>query len=578
MVDPTSKAPRSGASPAAAGARGGSPLLGQVRERLAQDPQWAHVAQNGKWICPFCLSAVAKRQGRTREDSIALHLDGCRGFAAGRGQACEDQRVQERLYFEDMTWQAETSPAWRIYDHEGVWWCPSCLNRIPTVRLQAGQLNNFVFQAMAGHLRLCAAYAAGRINPAEVVVAQRDRPAVGSDSTATGATRIALPAQMAPAAPARQPTSGAVPVAPPIARPLGAGTPSRGVSTAPPASTPARGAATTAPSPSTVPSASPASGSQVVHPMTPSSPAPPRMPTPPPLPFEPVEAPAPSVAEPASGAASEDPSGRAESLSWLDDAESKQQSEVTPVNRLERTDVIHARTLQENMFSDAPVMPGFRFAARAEACDEITGDFYEFIKLADGRMGFAVGDVSGHGVQAGLVMSMARKTLEIYASSGFGPAETIAKVNDSLARDLGGKLFISMMYGIIDPQHRTITWARAGHTPVIRYNTRTGTLSEIKPKGMVVGMKSGFFFRQSLEEESTRVEGGDVFVLYTDGLIEAMNLKNEEFGIERLIEIVQRCAESGPDALIDQTLSRIRHFRGSQPANDDQTLLVLCVD
>jgi len=571
MVDPTSKAPRSGALPAAAGARSGSPLLGQVRERLAQDPLWGHLAQNGKWICPFCLSAVAKRQGRTREDSIALHLDGCRGFAAGRGQAGEAQRVQERLYFEDMTWQAETSPAWRIYDHEGVWWCPSCMNRIPTVRLQAGQLNNFVFQAMAGHLRLCAAYAAGRINPAEVVVAQRDRPAQAHDLSPSGVTRIALPAQMAPAAP-RQPNSGAFPVALPVARPLGAGTPARGVSTAPPVGTPARGAATTAPG------ASPSSGSQIVHPMTPSSPVPPRVQTPPPLPFTPAEAPTASVAEKAPTTVADDGPDRSESLSWLDDAESKQQSEVTPVGRLERTDVIHARTLQENMFSDAPVMPGFRFAARAEACDEITGDFYEFIKLADGRMGFAVGDVSGHGVQAGLVMSMARKTLEIYASSGFGPAETIAKVNDSLARDLGGKLFISMMYGIIDPQHRTITWARAGHTPVIRFNPRTGTLAEIKPKGMVVGMKSGFFFRQSLEEESTRVESGDVFVLYTDGLIEAMNLKNEEFGIERLIEIVQRCAEYGPDSLIDQVLSRIRHFRGSQPVNDDQTLLVLCVD
>ena len=113
------------------------------------------------------------------------------------------------------------------------------------------------------------------------------------------------------------------------------------------------------------------------------------------------------------------------------------------------------------MLADAPELPGWRFATRFAACAEVSGDFYEFIKLDDGRVGFAIGDVSGHGVQAGLIMSMAKKTLEIFAATGLGPADCLARVNEAIARDLGGKMFVSMCYGVLDPAAGELTLAPA---------------------------------------------------------------------------------------------------------------------
>jgi sigma-B regulation protein RsbU (phosphoserine phosphatase) len=273
-------------------------------------------------------------------------------------------------------------------------------------------------------------------------------------------------------------------------------------------------------------------------------------------------------------AAADDDSG----LTWMDQVEEEHAGETPSPESLERSDVIRARDLQQNLMQQAPDLPGFSFATRYEPCTDISGDFYEFVRLADGCVGFALGDVSGHGMQAGLIMSMAKKTLEIYAAHSTSPADVLANVNGALGRDLGGKLFISMFYAILDPARRTITWARAGHNPGMRLNRRTGTLDEIKPKGMVVGMKSGATYRQYLEEQVTAVEDGDVFLLYTDGVTETMNRQNEEFGTDRLAEIIRQHADEGPDQLLSHIMDRVRHFRGGGPPGDDATLLAISVD
>ena len=263
-------------------------------------------------------------------------------------------------------------------------------------------------------------------------------------------------------------------------------------------------------------------------------------------------------------------------LDWMDETDSGPVAQLA--DTAPRTDMIHARKLQEKFLQQAPDVPGFQIASRFEACTDITGDFFVFIPLPDGCIGFAIGDVSGHGVQAGLIMSMAKKTLEIYAAQALGPADTLARVNDALVADLGGKMFISMCYAVMDPNEGTITWARAGHNPALRYNLVSEAASEIKPKGMVVGMKSGAIFRQSLEEEVTSIDPGDVFLLYTDGITETMNLQHEEFGPERLSEIVKQFAGDGPDVLVDQIMDRIRHFRGPRPPSDDATMIAMLVE
>jgi hypothetical protein len=660
MDDRSPKPARSGFKlPVGSTVRGASPLAQTVRERLLADNTWSFFAQNGKWICPFCLSAVAKRQGRSREDSIALHLEGCRGYGAGRGAAQNQNLVAERMHFENMTFQAESNPSWRVYDHEGVWHCPSCLERILAVRLQGGQLNNFVFQAMASHLRVCPSYHQGVIYAADDVIRARDlsarTPGLAQlvsaqlqfsvwryvDRTSAwvcpcclshvaevtvrepgdwqvaveGITRHLLlrcpnfsperfetqpeplvqqsasqgaPVNPAGASPSKGTPSGGsnrtgntppqgkpqqVPSrqghrSPPIARPAAPGSPARGETVG--NASPGASTATSTPSPAAL------SPPAVVRPSAPVAPATAPV-TPAPAVFKvfnPIDV---QITSPRGAKTPTTPTPATASRQDIKiDWDAEEVREPSPLAN--RQDVQHARDLQATMLAQSPELPGFTFATHYQACSDITGDFYEFIALSDGRIGFALGDVSGHGVQAGLIMSMAKKTLEIYASLGAGPADTLAKVNDALTRDLGGKMFISMIYGILDPEAKTITWARAGGTPAVRYNTTSGELVEIRPPGMVLGMKAGAIFRQSLREEVTTLASGDAILLYTDGVSETMNHEQEEWGLERLFAVVKSHATSGPDPLLRAIMSEVDSFRGSLPVHDDMTLLALAVE
>ena len=112
----------------------------------------------------------------------------------------------------------------------------------------------------------------------------------------------------------------------------------------------------------------------------------------------------------------------------------------------------------------------------------------------------------------------------------------------------------------------------------MRFNRYTGELTEIKPRGMVVGMKKGEVFRQSLSEEITQVQAGDVFLVYTDGITETMNRQKVEYGTELLAEVVRRHAEAGPDTLLDRIMDSVRQFRGGSTADDDATLLAMAVE
>jgi hypothetical protein len=680
------------------GGRSPTDLVNLVKGRLAKDPHWGYFAMNGKWICPFCLSPVNRRTGRSREDSLAVHLEVCRSFAGGRGATQAVEVIANRQQFENLVHLADSDPAWRVYDPTGTWFCPACAERVPSVRIQGGQLTSFVYQAMAEHLGRCNAYLHGVKPKPEDVQRSRDRaarlpalqqalqsnlqfpawryldgnglwvcpcclthvarvhvqtdaewqrapegmahhllnecPAYARDPNAiqseAAVQKAAMEAAAPPPVPIQRtplpirtplPTRGTPSDGLPVARPQGSGgfatTPTYARTVTPegarqipvvPVARPATPASVRG-----VPldqSMSPRTGTPSLLRRTDTTPtgapritvppvAPPVV-TPPPAPpkddtlFGKLKGDflagtaldgahhddaAPTEEPPAEEATQHDDKADEGDgdLNWMDNLEGSGKAN-DPLPAAERTDMIKARAVQAGLMQKAPEIPGFAFAASFEACADISGDFYQFIRLPDGRHGFALGDVSGHGVQAGLIMSMAKKTFEIYALMGLGPADCLSKVNDAIARDLGGKLFISMVYALLDPTEHTITWARAGHNPSLRINIRTDEVEEIKPPGMVVGMKTGPMFRNSIQEQVTQVKSGDLFLLYTDGITETMNLQQEEFGPERLIDVIKRFHSEKPDVLISRIMEVIRHFRGPQPPSDDATLLALTVE
>ena len=652
-----------------------SPLLHLVQSRLAGDEIWNVKSSNDLWICPFCLSGIAKRPGLSHPDSIARHLENCRSFAMGKGQLQPRERVMERRAYENIIHAAQTDPAWRVYDSDGVWISPFSLQRVVAVRAIGGKIDNFLFQALARHLASCAFYRQGIAHTVDEVMLARELlrrmkdvsryvsyqlhtqpgwrfvdaqghwicpftlftvPQLRVDSAAdwlAAPETIALHLithcpRFATGQVAAHPDATIANTAGPGGRclpPPDATTPTPVSPTQILGTTTRSGLAILSPTPTgqaITPSGS-TSGYHQVQTPTPTAGPPPvsghtggflfsrtplpgapegtlpvtrrisSMRTPPPVQLPPARTPplAPPttpprmlampiatplpLASPAPVQPKEHQDG--DHLDWMEEADSTASREESIVEA-PRTDMIHARKLQEKMLQQPPAVPGFQFATRFEACADITGDFFVFINLPDGRTGLALGDVSGHGVQAGLIMSMAKNTLEIYAEQGLGPADTLARVNDALVADLGGKMFISMVYGILDPQENIITWARAGHNPGLHFNLLSENLVEIKPRGMVVGMKSGAIFRQSLEEETTRLEAGDVFLLYTDGITETMNLQHDEFGTERLGEILKQFAGDGPEKVVEQIMERLRHFRGPRPAADDATMVALLVE
>lgn len=673
--------------PPVGASRGGNQLASLVKSKLSEDPLWGYFALNGRWICPFCLSPVNRRAGKSREDSLAIHLEACRSFNSGRGAAQAADAVARRQQFENLVHLADSDPAWRVYDHTGTWICPFTLVRVPQVKLQGGQLTSFVYQAMAEHInRLPPHLRNGSPSPASVQLA-RDRAArfqvlvpaiqqnlqqaawryldpnglwvcpcclehvmrvrvandqdwlrapegmaehllyectvysqnpnaVNSEAdvrqAATQVVAIASPTPtrglpLTPASPtpitqapiARPASSGGfmttrtpsnlrtpLPGQPPVAHPS-TPTSTRGV---PIIRTPMPGMPVATPPGQRRTDTTPTGAPRVAMPAATTPPVAPPIVTPPPA--TPVkndtlfgtlkqdflnETPLGTLGEgddsgnaPAAGSEPSD-------FGWMDEMEAVG-GNGKELPAAERTDMIKARAVQQSLMQKVPEIPGYRFAVSFEACSDISGDFYQFVRLPDGRLGFALGDVSGHGVHAGLIMSMAKKTFEIYASTGLSPADTLSKVNDALARDLGGKFFISMVYALLDPTERTLTWARAGHNPSIRYNPANPEFEEIKPPGMVVGMKSGPMFRQSIQEQVTHLASGDLILLYTDGVTESMNLQQEEFETERLYDVIRKFAADGPEKLIDRLMEILRHFRGPQPPADDSTLLALCVD
>lgn len=562
----------SGGRPALPSTAAGRQLGQLVRERLASDAGWRTFTTDQKrWVCPWCLSAVARRHQRSWEDSIGAHLEGCRHYGNGRFQPQAPASVQAQLSFENMVCRAESDAAWQVFDSQGVWVCPACLDRVPDARLVANQRNTLTFRGMALHLQRCPAYGAGTVNAAPVVRSAKDRPASGGNTRATSAMALPVrtPSSGAPAQLGRVPTQA-------IAQPGQGG----GI----PVATPLRGAPVAAPvaAPVTSPISKPTPPAALPLPMPPAQPAASLPPTAGPttashLRMRRFITPAPDTA--AAAAVPVAPGGEVPGFNWMDAADAEAGAVAAPSEapHVERTDLMRARDLQQKFLAEAPEVPGFTFATRYEPCDHVSGDFFSFIRLLDGRIGFAIGDVSGHGMQAGLVMSMAKKTLEIYGELIGDPGEVLAKVNDALAGDLGGKMFISMTYAILSPSDRTITWARAGHNPTLLINAGTGAISEIRPPGMVVGMKGGQVFRDSLQVETTHLQPGDTFLLYTDGVTEMTNAQGEEFEMERLRAVLERHASDGPDALLTQVMDRIRHFRGTKPVGDDVTLLALAV-
>lgn len=237
-----------------------------------------------------------------------------------------------------------------------------------------------------------------------------------------------------------------------------------------------------------------------------------------------------------------------------------------------------ARKIQMSLLPQGTVtLPGLRVAALCLPAAEVGGDYYDLLPLSDTRMGVLVADVSGKGTSAalymaelkGLVLSLSR----IYES----PARLLGEANRILSANMDPRSFITMTYAVVDTARRTMTYARAGHNPLIQLSR--GVTRVLTPAGLGLGMDRGERFEEILEEAEVPLDSGDVFLFFTDGLSEAMNGRAELFGERRLRDVLERVIETESDEveLKDRILDEIRRFVGDAAQHDDMTMVILKV-
>jgi len=229
------------------------------------------------------------------------------------------------------------------------------------------------------------------------------------------------------------------------------------------------------------------------------------------------------------------------------------------------------------MLPAVPEVPRYEFASVYRPAEHVSGDFYDIVPLGGERYGMLMGDISGHGVEAAIVMGSARKAIQIYARSGEAPSTVLSWANDDLGRELDRETFLTAGYAILDTVSDSILCVRAGHTHPILTGPGPDEWRVVKSNGMMIGNAKGDLFTRSLEEVDLALEAGQSFILYTDGIIEARERGGDLFGVDRLIEHL--AGEVGFGRSLGETLDSLVHeltvWTGDVPQEDDISILAV---
>jgi sigma-B regulation protein RsbU (phosphoserine phosphatase) len=235
-----------------------------------------------------------------------------------------------------------------------------------------------------------------------------------------------------------------------------------------------------------------------------------------------------------------------------------------------------ARDVQQRLLpQQTPQRPGLSIDALTITAYEVGGDYYDFIDFANNHIGFIIGDVSGKGTSAAFYMAEAKGVIQSLSKSFSSPRDLLIRTNEILYESLEKKTFISMLMATMDCDKKRIVFARAGHCPLLYYNSHEKKSRLLQPEGIGVGMERGLIFETTLVEQTIDCQPGDIFAFYTDGLSEARNKTGEEFGDERLCTIINKNAQKNIDKLKDTIIDEILEFLDGENLADDLTLVLV---
>jgi phosphoserine phosphatase RsbU/P len=244
-----------------------------------------------------------------------------------------------------------------------------------------------------------------------------------------------------------------------------------------------------------------------------------------------------------------------------------------------------ARAIQMSLLPRGPLnVPGLAITALCVPAREVGGDYYDFFNLSGDRLGILIADVSGKGTSAALYMAELKGLVLALSQRYESPRDLLIEVNRIISEHLDSRSFITMTYAVLDPHAGTMTFCRAGHTPLIFLPGPSDAVAAVQvlvPNGMVLGLRidgAAEKFSELLEEERVALTAGDVIVLYTDGISEAMNPDSDLFGDTRLSRIVEEHGHLDSGELRERIMREIEAFVGVADQHDDMTMILLKVD
>jgi len=229
-----------------------------------------------------------------------------------------------------------------------------------------------------------------------------------------------------------------------------------------------------------------------------------------------------------------------------------------------------AKQTQINLLpKEIPQIPGYSVAANTIPAKDVGGDYYDIIKIDDKHFAFCVGDVTGKGMPAAMLMANIQATLKAQILNGCSCTNSLVNSNNLLCASTEPTKFVTLFLGILGTESKEICFSNAGHDPPLHF-----TNSKIN-KLITGGMLLGSFPDSQYEQDITIMEKGDVLILFSDGITEAMNKDNKQFGEEKLIEIIKNNREVDPKSLIEKIISSVKEHAGTTPQFDDMTLMII---
>ncbi|HEV7701381.1 MAG TPA: SpoIIE family protein phosphatase [Pyrinomonadaceae bacterium] len=238
--------------------------------------------------------------------------------------------------------------------------------------------------------------------------------------------------------------------------------------------------------------------------------------------------------------------------------------------RMERELELATEIQQRFQPAGPPVVDGYEFQGISFSCYEIGGDYYDFIERHDGKMMVALGDVSGKGTAAALLMSSLHASIHAQVAAKRTLGETVHSINDYLVENTPANRFVTLFIAELDPATSEMKFINAGHNPPV-VGRADGTIEQLESGGLPLGLM-GY---AEYETGSIKLEPGDAVVIYSDGVSEANNLSEDEFGMDRLKDVIRSNVTRSASAMRDKIESALSDFTGTAPANDDITLVIV---